>query len=59
MYECATFWWRAVGDWDNAANWAMLKDNTAELLGKMFQSITEHAYRPTVWAACEVVQEQV
>ncbi len=33
--------------------------NNAELVGQLDHAITDHEYPPTVWAAGEVVQEQV
>ena len=33
--------------------------NNPELVGQLDHAITDHEYPPTVWAAGEVVQEQV
>ena len=57
-----TLWWRGVRpateDW-TAFFHITPSANNAELVGQLDHAITDHEYPPTVWAAGEVVQEQV
>ena len=57
-----TLWWRGVRpateDW-TAFFHVTPSANNAELVGQLDHAITDHEYPPTVWAAGEVVQEQV
>ena len=57
-----TLWWRGVRpateDWTAFFHIAPSANN-AELVGQLDHAITDHEYPPTVWAAGEVVQEQV
>ena len=57
-----TLWWRGVRsateDW-TAFFHLTPSANNAELVGQLDRAITDHEYPPTVWAAGEVVQEQV
>lgn len=57
-----TLWWRGVRpateDW-TAFFHITPSANHAELVGQLDHAITDHEYPPTVWAAGEVVQEQV
>ena len=57
-----TLWWRGVRpateDW-TAFFHITPSANNAELVGQLDHAITDHEYPPTVWAAGEVVQEEV
>jgi len=57
-----TFWWRggrpATEDW-TAFFHITTSANNAQLVGQLDHAITDHEYPPTVWAAGEVVLEQV
>ena len=57
-----SLWWRGVRpateDW-TAFFHITPSANNAELVGQLDHAITDHEYPPTVWAAGEVVQEQV
>ena len=57
-----TLWWRGVRpateDW-TAFFHITPSANNAELMGQLDHAITNHEYPPTVWAAGEVVQQEV
>ena len=57
-----TLWWRgllsATEDWMAFFHITPSAHN-AEMVGQLDHAITDHEYPPTVWAAGEVVQEQV
>jgi len=57
-----TLWWRGVrpATEDRTAFFHITPSaNNPELVGQRDHAITDHEYPPTVWAAGEVVQEQV